>query len=116
VISDMMYDPAPVQRELARLLAQGHEVLLFMVRDPTEQEFPFNRWVQFGDLEDAAVEHRVDAVVLKRVYREEYRRLCQGWQTWARKRDVHLVSLRTDQHADTVLEKYLAYRNGLVGK
>ena len=115
LISDLMYDPDGVQRPLAQLLAQGHELLVFVVRDPTEEDFPFNRWVQFGDLENRSVKHRLDALVLKRLYREEYQRLQEGWQAWARKRDVHLVGFRTDQRVDAVLSEYLAFRNGLIG-
>jgi len=116
LISDMMFDPVPVRRELGGLVAQGHEVLLFMLRDPTEEDFPFNRWVQFGDLEDATVRHRVDAVTLARLYHEEYERLCEGWAAWARKNGVHLVSTRTDRSVEVVLSEYLAFRSGLLGK
>ncbi len=116
LVSDMMYDPAPVQRELARLSAQGHEVLLLQLRDPTEEDFPFNRWVQFGDLEDPSVRHRVDAVPLKRIYREEYEALMEEWRTWSKKFNVHFVSLRTDEALEAVLSRYLAFRAGVEGK
>jgi uncharacterized protein (DUF58 family) len=112
LISDMMYDPAPVQRELAALVAQGHEVVLFRLRDPTEEDFPFNRWVQFGDLENASVKHRVDAVTLRRLYEEEYRRLGNQWSEWSRHQRVHLVTTRTDQNMELVLSEYIAFRNG----
>jgi len=114
-VSDMMYDPLPVQRELARLQAQGHEVLLFQLRDPTEEEFPFNRWVQFHDLENPATRHRIDTVPLKKIYREEYQAVMDEWRAWARKFDVHFVSIRTDQHVETVLSEYLAVRSGVQG-
>ncbi len=116
VISDMMYDPAPVQREMARLQAQGHEVLLLQLRDPTEQDFPFNRWVQFGDLENVSVRHRVDAATLKKLYREEYQTLMEHWQRWAGKYAVHFVSFRTDQHLEAVLSQYVAFRGEIAGK
>jgi uncharacterized protein (DUF58 family) len=113
VVSDLMFDPAPAQRELGKLQAQGHEILLFQVRDPTEEEFPFRRWVQFGDLEDASVRHRVDAVALKRVYLEEYQALLTEWERWAKKYDVHFVPLRTRDRVDSVLSTYLAHRSRL---
>lgn len=112
LLSDLLCDPAPVQRELGRLLAQGHEVLVFQVRDPTEESFPFNRWVRFGDLENASVNHRVDAIILQRYYREEYARLCDEWRTWARRYDAHLVTVRTDDAVDAALSRYLAFRAG----
>ncbi len=116
VVSDMMYDPAPVQRELGRLQAQGHEVLLLQLRDPTEEDFPFNRWVQFHDLENAGVKHRLDAAILKRIYREEYQALIQEWEAWAKKYNVHFVSFRTEEHVETVLSQYIAFREEIFGK
>ena len=110
LITDLMFDPRPVQRELGRLQAQGHEAILFQVRDPAEEDFPFNRWVQFGDLENASVRHRIDAVTLKRIYHEEYRALNDEWQAWTKKNGVHFISLRTDEHVDRVLSDYVAYR------
>jgi uncharacterized protein (DUF58 family) len=116
VISDMMYDPEPVQRELARLQAQGHEVLLFQLRDPTEEDFPFNRWVQFHDLEHPAVRHRLDASVLKRIYRQEYQDLVEQWRSWAKKYNVHFVTFRTTDSVETVLSEYVAFRGEVLGK
>lgn len=113
LVSDMMYDPAPVQRELSRLQAQGHEILLFQVRDQMEEDFPFNRWVEFRDLENPAVRHRLDALILKRLYREEYAALLEDWQRWCRKHDVHWCSFRSDERIDTVLSKYMVLRREL---
>jgi len=110
LLSDMMYDPIPVQQQLARLQAYGHEVLLFQLRDETEEEFPFNRWVEFGDPENQATKHRLDAVPLKKIYREEYQALVEEWRTWAKKYPAHFISFRSDEHVETVLSEYLAYR------
>jgi uncharacterized protein (DUF58 family) len=113
LISDLMFDPETPRRLLASLEAQGHEVLLCQVRDPCEEDFPFNRWVQFRDLEHPAVQHRVDTVPLKKIYREEYRRVIKEWQEWARKCGMHFVTFRTEAHVSTVLSEYLAYRSRL---
>lgn len=112
LISDLLFDPAPVQRELARLRAQGHEVILFQPQDPTEHDFPFNRWVQFNNLENPASSDRVDTVLLKRLYREELHAHQGRWAAWARRFDVHLVPFRTDAHVESVLSAYIAFRSG----
>jgi uncharacterized protein (DUF58 family) len=116
VISDMMYDPVPVQQAMARLQAQGHEVLLFQLRDPTEEDFPFNRWVQFQDLEHPATRHRLDAAILKKIYREEYQALVAEWEAWAKKFNIHFVSFRTEDPVETVLSQYIAFRGEIFGK
>lgn len=110
LVSDMMYPPEKVQRQLARLTAQGHEVLVFQLRDPTEEDFPFNRWVQFGDLENASVNHRLDTVPLKKIYLEEYQMLIDEWRAWAKKYDVHFVTARTDADVETMLSEYIHMR------
>ena len=106
-----MYEPAAIRRELASLDAQGPEILVCQVRDPTEEDFPFNRWVEFRDLEDAALRHRLDTVLLSRIYRDEYRALVDEWRSWAKKRNVHFISFRTDQPVERVLSQYVAFRS-----
>lgn len=116
VVTDLMFDPLPVQKALGELLAQGHEMLLCHVRDPAEEDFPFNRWCLFRDLENHATRHRLDTVPLKKIYIEEYARLVDEWRTWTRKYDAHFVSFRTDEHVETVLSEYIAYREEIAGK
>lgn len=110
VVSDLMFDPRPVRREMGRLLAQGHEVLVFQVRDATEEDFPFNRWVEFRDLEHAGVRRRIDTVPLKALYRSEYAALVNEWESWTRRHGVHMVSFRAGTPVQTVVSDYLAWR------
>jgi uncharacterized protein (DUF58 family) len=112
VVSDLMFYPAPPRREIARLRAQGHEVILFHIRDDAEEQFPFNRWVEFGDLENPGTRHRVDGIILQRLYREEYDRLADDWLRWCRKYDIHRVVLRSHDHVDAALSAYAAFRAG----
>jgi len=72
-ITDLMYDPLPVQRELAKLHHQGHEVVVVNVRDLYEEEFPFSQWVRFIDLEKTGKTIRIDAVILRQIYAEKYK-------------------------------------------
>jgi uncharacterized protein (DUF58 family) len=110
VISDLMFEPDDAQKHLASLMAEGHEPLVMQLRDPAEEEFPFNRWVQFQNLEQPSVTHRVDTVPLKKIYREEYQNLIEEWERWAKKHGVHFVTCRTDQTMETVLSEYLRFR------
>ena len=112
VISDLMFNPETVRLDIRKLQARGHEVLLFQIRDPDVENFPFNRWVQFESLENAGTRWRIDTVPLKRFYLEEYRLFMEEWRTWTRKHDVHFCSLRSDESVETALSKYLAVRAG----
>lgn len=112
LISDLMFDPDTVRQGIRNLQARGHEVLIFQIRDPDAENFPFNRWVQFESLERAGVRHRVDTVPLKRFYQEEYREFMQDWKNWTRKHDVHFMTLRSDEPVENALSMYLAMRAG----
>ncbi len=115
LISDLMFPPETVRLELKKLQAKGHEVLVFQVRDPDAEAFPFNRWMQFDSLERPGVRFRVDTVPLKRFYLEEYRDFMAEWKQWARKQDIHFVTLRSDVPIETALATYLHLRAGQGG-
>lgn len=110
VVSDLMFDPEPARRQMSRLQAAGHEMLLIHLRDATAERFPFNRWMLFESLETAGRRYRVDAVALKRLYAEEYRAWLDDWQGWARRRDIHLIAAPSEAPAEAVLAAYLARR------
>jgi uncharacterized protein (DUF58 family) len=116
VVSDLMFDPEPVQRQLACLQAQGHEVLVCQVVDETIKTFPFNRWAVFQDLELASRKHRLDAVPLKKIYLEEFEKLQESWRVWSSKQDAHFVSFSSDDAIEQVLGEYITYREETLGK
>jgi len=113
-ISDLMFPPDDTQQQLASLMAQGHEVLLFQLRDPTEEDFPFNRWVQFENLEDPATTHRVNTIPLKKIYREEYEKLLDDWRDWSKKHGAHFITFRTEEKVETAVSEYLRFRERVV--
>ena len=113
LISDLMFDPLAVQAQLARLKAQGHDLVVFQVCDPVEQDFPFNRWIRFQSLESADRGRRIDTVPLKRIYREEFAAVQEEWRQWCRRNDAHFVTARTDAAMEAVLSEYLAFRDGI---
>jgi uncharacterized protein (DUF58 family) len=113
LVSDLMFDPVPVQTQLARLKAQGHDLVVFQVCDPVEQDFPFNRWIRFQNLEASGRGTRIDTVPLKRIYREEFAAVQEEWRQWCRRSDAHFVTARADAAMEAVLSEYLAFRDGI---
>lgn len=109
-LSDMMYDPQPIQRELAKLHHQGHEVLVMNVRDHHEEVFPFSQWVRFIDLEGTYSPVKIDTVVLRQLYIEEYRSLMAGWEAWSKGQDIHFVTSHSHEGPQATLLHYLDYR------
>ncbi|MBF0245110.1 MAG: DUF58 domain-containing protein [Planctomycetes bacterium] len=114
IVTDLMYPPEDARREIGRLSAMGHEIILMHIMDRTEAEFPFNRFVEFHDLEVASKHHRLDAVTLKKIYHEEYQANINEWKVWAKKYNIHYVGFGTNDTIHSVLAEYIAYR-GQVG-
>jgi hypothetical protein len=102
-----------VQSQLARLKAQGHDLVVFQVCDPVEQDFPFNRWIRFQSLEAGDRGTRIDTVPLKRIYREEFAAVQEEWRQWCRRNDSHFVTARSDAAMEAALSEYLAFRDGI---
>ncbi len=114
-ISDLMFDPKPIQRELAKLHHQGHEVIVVNVRDIYEEEFPFSQWVRFVDLESGGKPVKVDTVLLRRLYADEYRALMRDWDAWRKRQDIHWLVSRSDHAPETTILEYIQYRNRVTG-
>jgi len=51
LISDLLGDTQPLLSALQHLKFAGHDVILFQTLDPDELEFPFDKLVEFTDLE-----------------------------------------------------------------
>ena len=105
-----MFDPGLVQSQLALLAAQGHDLLVFQVCDPVEQDFPFSRWIRFQSLEAGGRGRRVDTVPLKRLYREEFAAVQEEWRAWCSRSDSHFCIARSDAAMETALAEYLSFR------
>jgi uncharacterized protein (DUF58 family) len=114
-ISDLMFDPEPVQRELATLHHQGHEVIVVNVRDTYEEGFPFRQWIRFVDLEGVGRPVKIDTALLRRLYEDEYRNLMADWDAWRKHQDIHWLVSRSDAAPETAILEYIQYRNRVTG-
>ncbi len=110
-VSDLMYEPTAVQRELAKLHHQGHEIVVINIRDRQEEQFAFNQWIRFTDDEKQYAPAKVDTVLLGRLYVEEYRTLMAAWETWSKAQDVHFRPSYAHAGAEATLVDYINYRN-----
>ncbi len=110
LFSDLFSDPRDLLHGLARLKAQGSEVLVFQIVDPMEREFPFSRWTHFRDAENPARRLKVDARWVREVYLKNLNAhlelLRQGCHSMSI--DYQLIDTRTP--FDTALANYLATR------
>jgi len=79
--SDCYQDPAPLTKALGTLVVRGHDVILYQVYDPAEEELPFSGFTIFRDLEGEGLD-AADPLAIRQAYRdvfaEHVRRLKDG--------------------------------------
>jgi uncharacterized protein (DUF58 family) len=109
LFSDLFDEVPGIISGLQHLRYDRHDVVVFHVLDPAEEDFPFEQSTLFRGLEIPA-ELLTDPRGLRDGYlrelaafRDELRRGCRGL-------NIDLVPLRTDQSLGLALARYLAHR------
>jgi uncharacterized protein (DUF58 family) len=110
LLSDCFDEMSGMLKSLRHFHFRRHEVLLFHVLAPEEIEFPFRKWTQFRNLEDAGHKVLVDPASLRKEYRRNFDRYLEELRKTAASAQVDYHLLRTDQPVERALGVYLARR------
>jgi len=113
VLSDLFDDPASLIAGLKHLRHRRHEVILFHVIDPAEEDFPFRNLTMFKGLEGLP-ELLVDPQALRKAYLQEFEQFVRTVKNGCHARQIDYVPLRTDRPMDFALSTYLAARRARV--
>lgn len=116
LVSDFFDDLEPLRNALQQFRHDRHEVILFQVLAPEEEEFPFSRPTQFRSLELASHRVLVDPHRLRSIYLEQFAKFQQGLQQTCGNLGVDLVKLVTTQPYHRALGAYLDARARHKGK
>lgn len=109
LISDLLAPLEAVEKKLANLLAQGHEVILFQLLDPAEVNFRFDESALFQDVESGRdlyidpVLAREEYLVRLRAHNATAERTCAGL-------GIAYCPLTTDQPLELALFDFLKKR------
>jgi uncharacterized protein (DUF58 family) len=110
LISDLLAPVDELERNLGRLTAAGHELVIFQVLDPNELAFDFNRAMLFHD-----VESQKDIYLDPETVRAEYQRKLHahglGVEGICRKLGFAFHRVVTNQPMDVALFNFLQSRN-----
>ena len=109
VFSDFLGEPEQVVRGLAHFRHKRHEVLVFHLIDPDEEDFPFDDFVDFEDLETGR-KLPVHARLIAAEYRKRYQGFLQELRRRCAENRVEYVPLRTSRPVELALLQYLAKR------
>ena len=77
IMSDCFDRMEPLTSALKQFRHARHELVLFHIVAPEEEDFPFNRPTQFRSLERASHRLLVDPHRLRSIYRKQYTDFCQ---------------------------------------
>lgn len=110
LISDLLAPVEELERNLGRLTAAGHELVIFQVLDPNEIAFDFNRAMLFQD-----VESQKDIYLDPETVRAEYQLRLQshglGVEAVCRKLGFAFHRVVTNEPMDIALFNFLQSRN-----
>jgi len=110
LFSDCFDDLNALTAALKLFRTARHEVVLFQIVTPEEEEFPFKNPTQFQNLELRS--HRVlaDPYRLRKQYLEKYRAFCESLARQCGNAGIDLLKLRTDAPYDQALGAFLNMR------
>jgi len=115
LISDLMDDPAAIDRALARAHHRRHDVMIVQVLDPAEREFPFRAPSEFIGLESEG-RLAINPESLKRAYLATMNAHLREIDEAARRFQFDLLRLGTDESVGPPLSHYLATRAAAISK
>lgn len=110
IVSDFFDDPRVLERSLQLLKRNRHDVALFQVIAPEEEEFPYSRPTQFRSLELSSHRLLVDPHRLRKIYLKQFRSFQEELKTIAGGCGYDLTTMTTANPFEKALGAYLDWR------
>jgi uncharacterized protein (DUF58 family) len=111
LFSDCFDQLDPLLKALQQFRAARHEVILFQIVAPEEEEFPFTRPSQFWNIEQPSRRLLIDPHRYRERYLERYRKFCQELKSRCTAARIDFLKLSTAEPYETALGAYLAARS-----
>jgi uncharacterized protein (DUF58 family) len=110
LVSDLMDDPETIISGLKHFRHRGHEVVVFQILDPREQDLGYSGDTRFIDLENPGDTIRLQPAHIRQQYVERFDQWREDLRRGARRQRVDLVEITTDTPFSTALLAYLNKR------
>ena len=110
LISDLLAPVDELERNLGRLTAAGHEVVIFQILDPNELAFDFTAATLFQDIESEK-DLYLDPQAVRSEYQRRLQAHTQGVETICRKLGFAFHQVVTNQSLDIALFDFLKSRS-----
>jgi uncharacterized protein (DUF58 family) len=110
LISDLLAPVIELERNLGRLTAAGHEVVIFQILDPNELAFDFTAATLFQDIESEK-DFYLDPAAVRSEYQSRLQSHTDGVETICRKLGFAFHRVVTNQPLDVALFDFLKSRS-----
>lgn len=110
ILSDCFDRLGPLTSALKQFRHAHHELLLFHIVAPEEEQFPFHRPTQFRSLERTTQRVLVDPHRLRSIYRQQYGSFCRELENCCGSLGVDYHRMTTDQPYGKALGSYIDSR------
>ncbi|MEZ6055540.1 MAG: DUF58 domain-containing protein [Planctomycetaceae bacterium] len=116
IVSDFFDKMDQIRSVLQQFRHDRHEVMLFQIAAPEEEDFPFSKPTQFRSLELAKHRLLVDPHRLRAIYLEQYAEFCRDLKAACGATGIDHMKLTTDQPYHKALGAFLDARVRQKGK
>lgn len=110
LLTDLLCPLESLLPPLRRLRAHRHEVLLFCLSDPAEQDFPFDRSATFLDMETQGERFLVPAAV-REAYLQNRAAHFAAIRAECLAHEIEFCEITTTQALDRALHEFIHFRN-----
>ncbi|MBI1345149.1 DUF58 domain-containing protein [bacterium] len=110
LFTDAFDDTPALIQQLRQYRIAGHDLTLFQIVAPEEEEFPFRRTTRFRSLEQPLTERPVEPLRMRQIYLERYQEHCRQLERECLSSGIDYVKWQTTQPYHLVLGDYLTRR------
>ncbi len=112
LISDLLDEPDQVLSGLKHFRHRNHEVIVFHLIDPREEDLDFSVRTRFRDIETGE-NITTEPWQIRKAYRNVVKEFQMTYMREMRRRNIDYVPLMTDQALDLALSRYLTKRRAI---
>ena len=110
LISDLLDEEKNIVEGLRHIRYKGHEVIIFHIIDPKEQNLDYNQNVNFVDIENNSA-IMADSRIIKDKYNKAFNSFCNFYENECHQNKIDYIRITTDSSLDKALMQYLMKRS-----
>jgi len=110
LISDLLDDEKEVVKSLRHFRYKGHEVIIFHIIDPKENNLDYDQNMNFIDIENNS-SIMADPRIIKEKYNKAFASFCKHYEYECMKNKIDYIPIITNDSLDKSLMQYLIKRS-----